>query len=133
MHMNEFYAPGRRLPLREGLAINPRSRVSRWPPGTRMSYSNEGYVAAGYVLEKVTGHAFEAVIQKGIFDPLGMKTSAFELTPAIASYLAKGYDPGGRLVPYLEDKQRPAANLLASPADMARYLQFWLRDGELDG
>src|SRR5262249_41268695 len=46
-------------PLLEALAVNPRSRHSRWPPGTRMSYSNEGYLVAGYLLEKLTGRAFD--------------------------------------------------------------------------
>src|SRR5436190_9049822 len=50
MHFNEMYnvsdAPD--MPLEQVLAINPSSRVVRWQPGTRMSYSNPGYAVAAY-------------------------------------------------------------------------------------
>src|SRR5262249_48782271 len=101
-------------PLLEALGVNPRSRVSRWPPGTRMSYSNEGYLAAGYILEKLTGHAFDDVIREQIFTPLGMTHSAFRLTPEVAASLAQGYGAGGHSEPYVEDLQRPAASLISS-------------------
>src|SRR5262245_49826278 len=40
MRFNEMYAPqDRDPPLLEALAVNPRSRLVRWRPGTRPSYS----------------------------------------------------------------------------------------------
>src|SRR4029077_6861568 len=46
---------------------------------------------------------------------------------------ARGYHGDGREYAYAEDMMRPAANLIASPNDMGRYLLMWLRRGELDG
>jgi CubicO group peptidase (beta-lactamase class C family) len=118
--------------LRAALAVNPRSRRSRWRPGTRMSYSNEGYLAAGYVLEKVTGRSVDDLVRDRILAPLGMRTAALRRTPETDADRATGYR-GGAETPYRDDMIRPAANLLASPADMGRYLLLWLRRGEVDG
>jgi CubicO group peptidase (beta-lactamase class C family) len=120
-------------PLRDALRVNPRSRRSRWPPGTRMSYSNEGYLVAGYLLEKLGGRSFDDVVRDLVLDPLGMRTAAFRLTPRLRDALARGYHGDGREYAYAEDMMRPAANLIASPNDMGRYLLMWLRRGELDG
>ncbi len=45
MRFNEWFADEGLAP-RDALAINPRSRVARWRPGIRMSYSNPGYTIA---------------------------------------------------------------------------------------
>jgi CubicO group peptidase (beta-lactamase class C family) len=119
--------------LLDALAVNPASRRSRWPPGTRMSYSNEGYLAAGYVLEKVTGRSFDDAVRELVFEPVGMTDSAFRLTPEVGARLAQGFGPAGRPVRYEEDMIRPAANLIVSPRDMAQYLRLWLGRGEVGG
>jgi CubicO group peptidase (beta-lactamase class C family) len=133
-HFNEYF-DDRSSPrsLLAALAVNPASRHSRWPPGTRMSYSNEGYLVAGYLIEKLTGRSFDDVVRDGILAPLGMGTAAFRLTPQIDAIRARGYGEDGSPSPYLEDMMRPAANLLASPDDMGRYLLMMLNRGELDG
>ena len=41
-------------------------------PGTRWQYSNTNYVAAGRILEHVTGKPFASFLQARIFGPLGM-------------------------------------------------------------
>src|SRR6187402_3061654 len=93
MHFNEMYnlkdPPD--MPLERVLAINPSSRVVRWQPGTRMSYSNPGYAIAGYLIEKVTGEKYEDRIAEKIFKPAGMPTSSFVLTKEDDAILAKGY------------------------------------------
>ena len=73
MHFNEMYnvSDPPDMPLEEVLQINPSSRVVRWQPGTRMSYSNPGYAVAGYLIEKVTGEKYEDRIAEKIFKPVG--------------------------------------------------------------
>ena len=119
--------------LLDALAVNPSSRRSRWPPGSRTSYSNEGYLVAGHVLETVTGRRFDDAIRELVFDPIGMEDSAFQLTPQVSERLAQGYGRGEHSVIYEEDMMRPAANLLVSPRDMLRYLRLWLGRGVVDG
>ena len=93
MHFNEMYNVSHPadLPLVDVLRLNPASRVVRWKPGTRMSYSNPGYGIAGYIIEKVTGEKYEDRIAEHIFKPVGMTESSFHLTEADYPKLAKGY------------------------------------------
>ncbi|KQV62436.1 serine hydrolase [Caulobacter sp. Root343] len=53
---------------RAALALKPAAAL-----GARMIYSNNGYVIAGAMLEKVTGRPWEALIQAEVFAPLGVK------------------------------------------------------------
>jgi CubicO group peptidase (beta-lactamase class C family) len=133
MHFNEMYNVSHPadLPLQDVLRLNPASRVVRWKPGTRMSYSNPGYGVAGYVIEKVTGQKFEDRIAEEIFKPTGMTSSSFRLTDADHPLLAKGYEfHGGPPVPYSQIYLRPAGNLHTTPADLGKFVHLLLNWGE---
>jgi CubicO group peptidase (beta-lactamase class C family) len=135
MHFNETYNVSDRadMPLEEVLKINPRSRIVRWQPGTRMSYSNPGYAVAGYLIEKLTGEKYEDRIRERIFDPAGMPTSSFVLTKADEATLAKGYrDRTGPAVPYTPIYLRPAGNLHTSPLELGRWVHVLLNWGETE-
>jgi CubicO group peptidase (beta-lactamase class C family) len=41
-------------------------------PGTKMVYSNAGYMILGYIIEKVAGMSYAGYLGKYIFTPLGM-------------------------------------------------------------
>ena len=132
-HFNEMYnlSDPPDLPLEEVLQINPRSRVVRWRPGTRVSYSNPGFAVAGHAIEFLTGEKYEDVIAEKIFKPAGMTSSSFILTPADEAVLAKGYrDRSGPPVPYWQIYLRPAGNLHTSAADMGRFVPLLLNWGE---
>ncbi len=136
MHFNEAYnlVDPSDLSLEEVLRINPRSRVVRWQPGTRMSYSNPGYTVAAYVLEQATGEKYEDIIQKKIFEPIGMKTSSFRLADADKAMLARGYaERSGAPVPFSQIYLRPSGNLHTSAADLGAFVHVLLNWGELPG
>jgi CubicO group peptidase (beta-lactamase class C family) len=135
MHFNEMYnvSDPPDMPLAEVLAINPSSRVVRWQPGTRMSYSNPGYAIAGYLIEKVTGEKYEDRIAEKIFKPAGMPTSSFLLTKEDEAILAKGYrDRTGPPVPYTPIYFRPAGNLHTSAFELGRWVHLLLNWGETE-
>ena len=46
-------------------------------PGTKYEYSNVGFTLAGLVAEQATSKSWEELMQKGLFEPLGMKTAGF--------------------------------------------------------
>jgi CubicO group peptidase (beta-lactamase class C family) len=46
-------------------------------PGKTYLYSNVGFVAAGAMLEKITGEPWEELIKSRLFEPLGMKSASF--------------------------------------------------------
>lgn len=46
-------------------------------PGSRFLYSNRSYAVAGAMAEKVANDSWENLMQKRLFDPLGMSTCGF--------------------------------------------------------
>ena len=123
----EYVASRDDVPLRDVLAVDPRSRVSRWPPGTRHSYSNPGYTIAGYVIEKVTGRPYEDHIKETLLLPLGMTRADLRRTPEVDARLAQGYvDAVPTPVPYIAIQHRPAGHLHASAAELAHLVELWL-------
>lgn len=136
MHFREVYAADDTpdLPLARVLARAPASRTVRWRPGSRSARSNSGYGVAGYILEKLSGQAFEDAIDARIFEPLGMTTSSFRLTPDDERLLAQGYaGPDGDPVGFPAIYLRPAGNLHTSAAELARFVRMLLNWGEHDG
>ena len=133
-HFNERYLPvgEAERPLAEVLRINPRPRQVRWPPGTRMSYSNPGYAIAGYLIEKLTSEPYEDYIEREILEPLGMTTSSFRLTENDEGLLARGYaDSEREPVGFPRIHFRPAGNMHSSPREMAQFVRMLLGWGEL--
>jgi len=50
----------------------------QFEPGSKFHYDNSGYFLLGAILEKVTGQPYEMLLQKRIFDPLGMNDSGYD-------------------------------------------------------
>lgn len=121
------------ITLEQGLAFHPHSRVSRWPPGTHMSYANSGPPIAALALERIAGQKFEAYARTQVFEPLGMLNSTFRF-PADSHLLAKGYAADGKTsTRYDHILLRPSGALNTSALDMSRYLRMMINRGRLDG
>jgi CubicO group peptidase (beta-lactamase class C family) len=116
------------------LQLHPHQEDVRWPPGSRFSYANPGYGAAGYLIEKVSGQPFDAYIQQNVLAPLGILAGDFRLTPVNKALLAQGYEANPpKVVPYREIYLRPAGDMKASPAELAKLVQFFLHRGAVGG
>jgi CubicO group peptidase (beta-lactamase class C family) len=104
----------------------------RWPPSTRMSYSNPGFGIAGYLIEKVSGTPYDQYIRENILRPLGMANADFPFTDANKPLLATAYDgdPPHPLAGYPFIYLRPAGDLKSSPGELAKLVQFFLRRGK---
>ncbi|PCC70556.1 CubicO group peptidase, beta-lactamase class C family [Nannocystis exedens] len=132
MRFNEYWGEDGAVP-REALAINPRSRVARWRPGSRMSYSNPGYTLAGHAIELATGESYETFLEREVLRPLGMPTARFRRTDEYADRLATGYHEPDRPAEFRPIYHAPAGALLASPRELGQLVHFWLRRGETGG
>jgi CubicO group peptidase (beta-lactamase class C family) len=110
----------------------PEPQDVRWPPSTRMSYSNPGFGIAGYLIEKTAGKPFDQYIRETILRPLGMASADFPFTDANKPLLAAAYDgnPPHALPGYPYIYLRPAGDLKASPGELAKLVQFLLRRGK---
>jgi CubicO group peptidase (beta-lactamase class C family) len=91
-----------------------------FPPGSKWSYSNSGYILLGAVIEKVSGKSYERFIEDEIFQKLGMKSSRYGNPSEVIPNRATGYDKGDagyRIAEYLSMTQPYAAGSLMSTVD----------------
>jgi len=133
MEFSEVYSQRDRydLPLLDIFKRFQKPQITRWPPGTRMSYSNPGNAIAGYLIEKVAGRPFDLYIRETFLRPLGMEKADFPFTDANKPLLATGYEKNPpRAVGYPFIYLRPAGDLKASPGELAKLVQFLLRRGK---
>lgn len=97
-------------------------------PGTTRSYSNYGYILAGYIIETVAGQSWENYVRANIFEPLGMVNSSFGSNllgePSYAAPHTFDLIEGSISIPFYEDidLSGPAGSINATINDMASYL-----------
>jgi CubicO group peptidase (beta-lactamase class C family) len=131
IHFRDYAKDADGMELKAGLAFGASSRVSRWRPGTRMSYCNTGPAVAAYIVEKITGQRFEDYVQQNFFGPIGMTTATYFQPPANAVTLY--HDDGKTPFKYWHIIYRPAGSINTSANDMASYVQFYLNRGMANG
>jgi CubicO group peptidase (beta-lactamase class C family) len=111
------------------------------PPQVRRSaevlaYSNHGYALLGHLVETVSGVPFESYVASHVFQPLGMTSSSFRLTPEVERKAAVGYQhdrDGLRPALVVHPRVYPAAGLNTTAEDMARFLAAHLDGGAFGG
>lgn len=117
-------------------------------PGQEFTYGLSLDVL-GYFVEVISGMPFDRFLRTRIFDPLGMDDSWFYLPPEKAARLVTLHDGKSGTVEPVKgtvfdgaDPDYPArsgsyfsggAGLSGSIEDYARFLQFFLNKGELNG
>lgn len=98
--------------------------VIEYEPGSKWQYSNFGYLVIQQLLEDVVGEPFSRIARRTIFDPLGMKSSTFEL-PLDAVLKTREAVPHDAEGTAQEREMHPTAvangGLLTTPADLALF------------
>ena len=113
--------------------------------GEVFQYSNLMAAAAGYIgghlvyPDRELGAAYDAAMQRMVFDPLGMKFTTFDYGKALAGNHASphGEDVDGHPMVASMDinysilPARPAGAVWTSAADLSKYVQLELSQGKL--
>ena len=118
------------LPLDRYIRENVPDRVM--PPGSVTSYSNYGFAMAGYVVELASRRPFHQYVKENILLPLGMKSSDFLPRADLVDRLATPYlyrDGVYEVFPPDYWHDYPAASLMTTAADMARFMIAHLQGG----
>lgn len=92
-------------------------------PGTRFSYSGEGYVYLQRAIEAITNEPFDAFMRREVFDPLGMTNTSYVWQPAYETQKAWPHDESGNVAS--RDVMRTplsASTLHTTAADYGRFL-----------
>ena len=106
-------------------------------PGEHWEYgSNIDW--AGQVVEGITGKRLGEVMQSRVFEPLGMETTSFKMTPSMRSRLAtmhqRGTDGVLTALPDFALPQDPEVHmgghaLYSTAGDYCKFIRMWLNDG----
>ncbi len=111
-------------------------------PGTEWRYSAlAGIDVLGRIVEVASGLTFDEFLRQRIFEPLGMKDTAFHVPPEKRERIVTLY---GRTEKGLERQDTPAwlatttlfsgaAGLWSTAEDYVRFAQMLVAGGELDG
>ena len=111
--------------------LPPRVRA----PGRVVAYSNHGYSLLGHLVERLSGEEFADYMARRVFAPLGMTRSGFRFGPDVRPEAAVGYEPargGNVLAPPIHPHIVPAASMVTTAADMARFM-IWQLEGSAGG
>jgi CubicO group peptidase (beta-lactamase class C family) len=98
-------------------------RVS--PPQTLYKASYVDYDLLGRMVELKRKKAFADALKEDLFDPWGMDSSSFDNSSDGDPRLAQGFQRGDNMPP-IHLRDIPAAGMVSSANDMARFLQFLL-------
>jgi methyl acetate hydrolase len=108
-------------------------------PGDRWEYGI-GIDWAGKMVEAATGQDLDTVMRTELFEPLGMSSTGFRLTPSQRDRLAEVHLRGPDGLDHLgfETPQEPefwmgGGGLYSTVEDYLRFTRMILRGGELDG
>ncbi|MDO8835211.1 MAG: serine hydrolase domain-containing protein [Vicinamibacterales bacterium] len=103
-------------------------------PGTRINYSNNGYLLLGRVIERASGLPWEAYLKRHVFDPAGMTRTGYDADPLLPGR-ATGYQLSGNgtYTPVSAGDARgaqAAGGLYSTIEDMTRW-ELALASGKL--
>lgn len=91
-------------------------------PGERFSYSGEGFVFLGKVVEHLSGKPLDEYMRENLLDPFGMCNSSYVWTEDFEG-AAEAHDREGK--PFGKKKSKeanPAASLCSTASDYARFV-----------
>jgi len=92
-------------------------------PGETFGYSGEGFEWLARFIEAKTGEPFEDLAQSLVFEPSGMRETAYTRRPWIEGRLAVPYDADLKvLAPQVADHYFASDDLISTPRDYARFV-----------
>jgi CubicO group peptidase (beta-lactamase class C family) len=94
-----------------------------FPPGSKFSYSGEGYFFLQRVVEKLTGKGLSQLARERVFDPLGMKSSGYLWRPELDAAIASPHTNRGQ--PMDSSNARSGRAFAGLAAEMGKPVEKW--------
>lgn len=102
-------------------------------PGTKFSYSSEGYLYLQKVVEEITKQPFDRYIYEQLLVPLGMNKSSYIWQPAYQNLATDGHDRLLNPTPLKRVTQGSSAGSLRTTAgEYARFMMAMMQSGTVD-
>jgi CubicO group peptidase (beta-lactamase class C family) len=110
-------------------------------PGSRWTYSpGAGFDTLGRIVEVASGQKLDQFLQQRIFEPLGMKDTAFNLTDAQRARAATMYQRSGNALQKATEQRlgtttyfSGGGGLASTAEDYAKFGQMLANGGQLNG
>ncbi len=100
--------------------------------GAEFEYSNEGAGLLGHLLALRAGQSYAALVRERILAPLGMTSTALEVTGQMRERFVQGHDEQGRAVAHWNfTTLAGAGGLRSTAADMLTFAAAGLGEGDL--
>jgi len=120
----------RHAPLAEFVAAACRTPLL-FKPGTEVRYQSMGILLASEICQRITRTPLREFLRKELFEPLGMKQTSLGLGGRRIAELAQCQVPEKSdwdwNSPYWRDFGAPWGGAHATAADVARFVEFFLR------
>jgi CubicO group peptidase (beta-lactamase class C family) len=94
----------------------------QWEPGTNTGYSGKGYNYVARFAEKKLGRSFEDLAKEYVFDPIGMKDTAYSPRDWYVGRLAVAQGPKGEAEPAPQSTWNAADLLRTTIGDYANFV-----------
>jgi CubicO group peptidase (beta-lactamase class C family) len=94
----------------------------KFTPGTEVSYSGEGFVYLGKVVEKLTGKTLVDLCREEVFAPLGVENASLVWNEDVARLTATGHGGSSPLAKGKPSEPNMAASLHIDAANYAKFL-----------
>lgn len=127
----------RRRQLTPRLSLSHRTGFPNWrdgtlrferDPGTTFGYSGEGFEYMARFVEKKTGTGLETWAQRLVFDPIGMRETAYTRKRWFADRMALPHDASGHpLTPQIATRAIASDDVYSTPRDYARFMRALMR------
>lgn len=113
-------------------------RISRRAPTyefrEEFGYQNLMYMAAGEVIEAVSGMTWEDFVKRRILDPLQMKRTVADFQSFSTDFnIARPHIDGKEIFMLSYDNSGATAALNSAAGDMTAWIKFWLNSGVING
>jgi CubicO group peptidase (beta-lactamase class C family) len=115
-----------------GHLYDPEANFLKKRPGEEMSYSNIAFGLLGFIVEQVTGQAFNTYCNENIFIPLGMQSAGWMTADINRQNLAVQYDGEEKIKPY-SVASYPDGALKISVKDYSKFLIAMMNGGSYNG
>lgn len=111
-----------------------------YKPGSRVVYSDLGFIALGYILEMVGGDRLDALCSRHVFEPLGMAGTCFNPKYSKAAATEVDNNTGKPLVGICHDENARFfggisghAGLFSNIDDITRFAHMLVNGGQIPG
>lgn len=126
------------VPLEEMIR---RSAIVVRPPNQEIVYANTAFNIIGYLVGLFAGEPYPDYMRKHVFEPLEMRSSAFEQTPEIRRKMATPYtrrratEPVQAVKPWYGGSmpEKPCGSLFSTVIDLGHFLISQMNGGVYNG